>query len=69
MGDFAVTADETNRLLALVSEWEQVALKCDAVAARHRAKGERLQAIEQAAFATGRRACAESLKRALEAQP
>ena len=57
-----MTTTDKNTLYAAASEWEQVALKCSAVAARHRAKGERLQAIEQEAFATARRACAAQLK-------
>lgn len=61
-----MTTEELNKLSALLHEWEQIALKCDAVAARHRAKGERLQAIEQAAFATGRRACASQLRATIE---
>lgn len=62
-----MTTEEQNQLHALASEWEQIAMKCDAVAARHKLKGERLQYLEQAAFATGRRACVASLKAALGA--
>ncbi len=64
-----MTPDDKTALLAMADSWQQIAMKCSAVAARHRAKGERLQAIEQEAFATSRRACAEELKRMVEAEP
>lgn len=58
-----MTPTEKSTLLALTTEWQQIATKCSAVADRHRAKGEKLQYVESMAFATARRACAEELKK------
>ena len=55
-----------DKLLTMADEWLQIAVKCDAVAERHKSKGERLQYLEQQAFATARRACAQDLKRVVE---
>ncbi len=64
-----MTSEVKSSLLTMADEWLQIALKCDAVAQRHKGKGERLQYLEQMAFATARRACAEELKRKVEAAP
>lgn len=54
------------KLQLLADEWLQIAGKCDAVAQRHKAKGEILCYHEQLAFGTARRACAQDLKRIME---
>lgn len=58
--------EQKTALIAMAEEWLQIALKCTAVAERHKAKGEKLQYLEQEAYATARRACAQELKRMVE---
>lgn len=54
--------EQLTELRLLVIQWRQIAAKCNAVAERHKTKGEKVQMIEQAAFAYGRNSCAQMLE-------
>ncbi len=64
-----MNGEDKNSLLSMAEGWLQIAAKCDHVAQRHKDKGERLQYLEQQAFSTARRACAEELKRKINETP